>query len=145
MSHHQLLLTSAAGGGGTVKLFSGTIQKLNSIDPQDAYAGIRYNNAGIYPRQHVSTTALTWSSVDTWCLDGIPADFQFRAEVLSGSTPLGIAVNTWYTANISSGPYWYLWQSNVGQTACGLFIQARLTSNQTVIASSFLTLRVVVS
>lgn len=144
MSHHQLLFVSA-GGGGEVKLFSGTIQKLNSIDPQDAYAGIRYNKSGIYPRQHVSTTALTWSSVDTWCLQGIPSDFQFRAQVLSGSTPLGYAVNTWITADVSSGPQWYLWQSNIGQTACGLFIEARLTSNQTVIASSYLTLRVVVS
>jgi len=144
MSHHQLLLTSGEGEQ-YVKLFSGTIQKINSIDPQDAYAGIRYNNAGSYPRQQVAGTTLSWTSVDSWCLQYLPGSYEFLCTVVTGpNTPTG-TLNTWLNASLFTGPNWYLAKTDVGLIGTVLSIRARLAATSVVVASSILTLRAQVS
>lgn len=137
MSHHQLLFVSAAS---PVKLLSTTIQR-TSVDPADAYAGIRYSNAAGGPTQRAQGTTLSWTSIDSWLLQGAVGDYEFRALVATGpSTPTG-TLNTWVAANVLQGPNWYLARTTVGSLGCILTIEARLAVGGTVVAVSSVILR----
>lgn len=142
MSHHQLLFTSVSAGGG-VKITNFTAQR-TSVDPADAYAGVKFNNASPYAEQRAQGTTLTWTNIDSWLLSGTPSDYEFRALVTTGpSTPTG-SMNLWINASLLTGPNWYLAQTTVGSKGCVLSVEARNASTLAIVATGSFILRAIV-